>query len=78
MEDERQVTKKEALDFAKDKNLIFQEVSAKTNNNIDTFFSNIIEKTLEMFENNPELINRPFLLRIIVIKNLVVINISNI
>ncbi len=60
MEDERQVTKKEALDFAKDKNLIFQEVSAKTNDNIDTFFSNIIEKTLEMFENNPELINTPF------------------
>ena len=46
METEREVTEEEANKFAKQKNLPFIEVSAKTGNNIKKLFDEMIKGTM--------------------------------
>ncbi len=51
LEEQRQVTKEEGEKYAKDNNIIFQEVSAKTGDNIsDLFYKKIIEQIIIKFK----------------------------
>ena len=51
LEEQRQVTKEEGEKYAKDNNIIFQEVSSKTGDNIsDLFYKKIIEQIIIKFK----------------------------
>ena len=51
LEEQRQVTKEEGEKYAKDNNIIFQEVSAKTGDNIsDLFYKKIIQQIIIKFK----------------------------
>jgi small GTP-binding protein len=50
--EKRQVKYSDALDFARDKNLDYIEISAKNDNNVDQIFDNIIGKFIESYDNN--------------------------
>ena len=51
-EEERKVSKEEAENLAKEKNLFFLETSAKNDNNVQKLFYYFLYKLLEYFKNN--------------------------
>jgi len=57
LEGKRKVDKKKAEDFAREKNLIFFETSAKCNNNVEIMFEYCAYKLIQYFQKNKDKYN---------------------
>lgn len=54
IEEDRKVDKKTAEEFAKEKNLIFFEASAKTSDNVEKLFQYCTYKLIQYFDKNKD------------------------